>query len=1039
MSLVQIHHSEEVKAQSDLTIDQFLTDEIENESIQDLHYDLFVYMLCKLAIANSNSEYPFIDIQSYFSITKATHTEKSKVAYFEVMDAVADSKDTQLQLLQNLFAKFIKDQTTEYLLIEGDQKLYDVLQSLKYEYGRDLDWAIPFPGDWHMLKNYQLALMKPYFDAGLIDLAKAAGYPVPSIQACGQFKRTHHFLLEVWEAIYRVMVSQFFNQHKSPLRNDPLEFISEHIMANRMSFNSHTIQEIVSETQALELFDEFKTFIREVARTDCTWRFWVQFCFQDINAYIGLFLAIRSGDWNLRTASIKHMAPLFTAFDHPNYRKLISRHLADLLTMPQSVITMLQQGGFVISISGNPWHSVGIDEAHEMLINKACKMSVVRPSPEHINTVAHYLPYRTKAIENLASYLFPEEKKRDESSALSKNVKREHNVHCQIEVINSSGMLEYVSTDRGLMNPFNKKTASSQQSLDLLTFRDVGQQEFLNHITFTILKQPSTSTVVRKRRLQTFSLKKPTKRRITQLQKDRQLILSCMRKKIIWSHRTGIPINQAGEQFIALPLALCDHNGNPHKGQKSYMTKALVKRYKGTIVLNDFPQGWQPECCLLEGMFMINTSPIAGQTTFGDYGHFIIRRHVAPHFLKGSRELHLLFDNPGQLKNTPKTFKQKRRDALATIDIGHTCEDINESTRLPVKWRQNILNCQKCKRTLTCFLSLFILKHINRYLSPYQTLFVVGSFSDHLANTCWFVKGSNTPQPNPLYTCNAEETDTMLWLHADRTECSKILVISPDTDVYFIGLPLKCTQDKEIIVQISEMNSRDLKLLYMNRLIAALASDPDMASIPTSTHPNVLQTLFVVTGCDYISFFNGIGKATFLRCFYQHAQFITGFTQYTEGSLADTHMENNTHERGFLAFLQLIGTVYFKKHANAFEYDTPESHYKSFLCPDTDAKEQHSKWLEDIRKCTWERITLENEMVPSSEALWSHWLYSCWVLDMWRKGDRNMMHVIDISKCGWTVTDGTLSIEWDSKEKHCGATGCALVGYLICGGKEIEI
>ena len=118
------------------------------------------------------------------------------------------------------------------------------------------------------------------------------------------------------------------------------------------------------------------------------------------------------------------MAPLFTAFDHPNYRKLISRHLADLLTMPQSVITMLQQGGFVISISGNPWHSVGIDEAHEMLINKACKMSVVRPSPEHINTVAHYLPYRTKAIENLANYLFPEEKKRDESSALCKKCKK---------------------------------------------------------------------------------------------------------------------------------------------------------------------------------------------------------------------------------------------------------------------------------------------------------------------------------------------------------------------------------------------------------------------------------------------------------------------------------------------------------------------------------------------------------------------------------------------------------------------------------------
>ena len=290
--------------------------------MHDLHYELFVYMLNKSAVANSNSEYPFIDIQSYFNITRATHTEKSKVAYLEVMDAVSDTKETQLQLLQDLFAKFIHHQDREYLIIEGDQKLYDVLQSLKFEYGRELDWVIPFPGDWHMLKNYQIALMKPYFDAALKDLAKAAGYPTASIQVCGQFKRTHYFLMEVWEALYRVIISRFFGHYHSGSGKDTLELISERIMVNRTSFNSHTIKEIESEIKSLDLFEEFKTFVQKLARIDCTSRFWVQFLFQDLNAYVGLFLSIRSGDWNLRTASIKTMAPLFTAFDHANYRKL---------------------------------------------------------------------------------------------------------------------------------------------------------------------------------------------------------------------------------------------------------------------------------------------------------------------------------------------------------------------------------------------------------------------------------------------------------------------------------------------------------------------------------------------------------------------------------------------------------------------------------------------------------------------------------------------------------------------------------------------
>ena len=113
-------------------------------------------------------------------------------------------------------------------------------------------------------------------------------------------------------------------------------------MANKTKFNQETLTTIIFETESIcnRNFDEFKTFIQELACTDSTWRFWAQFVFQDAAAYVGLFLAIRSGDWYLRTACIKQMAPVFTAFDHANYQKLISRHLVDLLSMPQSILTV---------------------------------------------------------------------------------------------------------------------------------------------------------------------------------------------------------------------------------------------------------------------------------------------------------------------------------------------------------------------------------------------------------------------------------------------------------------------------------------------------------------------------------------------------------------------------------------------------------------------------------------------------------------------------------------------------------------------------
>ena len=187
-----------------MSLSDFGTGPRELEALASFELESFDYLLEKIAINNQLnpiSKTVVINFQDYLDLTTATHTERSEVGYVEVMDAGADRKDTMLDLIHNLHTKFIAGKSRDYLVIEGDQKLYGVLQELKCEYGNDLDWVIPMPGDWHLLMNFQKAIIKPYFDAGLKELAKAAGYPTASIQVCGQFKRTHQFLLEVWEAL----------------------------------------------------------------------------------------------------------------------------------------------------------------------------------------------------------------------------------------------------------------------------------------------------------------------------------------------------------------------------------------------------------------------------------------------------------------------------------------------------------------------------------------------------------------------------------------------------------------------------------------------------------------------------------------------------------------------------------------------------------------------------------------------------------------------------------------------------------------------
>ena len=92
------------------------------------------------------------------------------------------------------------------------QSLYDILKSLHYEYGEELNWLVPYPGDFHLLMYFQKA---------------SVGYPLPAIQACSQFKRTHCL---AWEAVYRAMILKvnptmnFLNNQAIPTENFPLHF-----------------------------------------------------------------------------------------------------------------------------------------------------------------------------------------------------------------------------------------------------------------------------------------------------------------------------------------------------------------------------------------------------------------------------------------------------------------------------------------------------------------------------------------------------------------------------------------------------------------------------------------------------------------------------------------------------------------------------------------------------------------------------------------------------------------------------------------------
>ena len=89
----------------------------------------------------------------------------------------------------------------------GDAKTYELLRKLKDEYGRDLNWLIRFPGDWHILKDFQSVVFKIFGHAELRSIAQKADVKEGTLRLlseCTNFKKTNVFLIQCFFGNYAI-------------------------------------------------------------------------------------------------------------------------------------------------------------------------------------------------------------------------------------------------------------------------------------------------------------------------------------------------------------------------------------------------------------------------------------------------------------------------------------------------------------------------------------------------------------------------------------------------------------------------------------------------------------------------------------------------------------------------------------------------------------------------------------------------------------------------------------------------------------------
>ena len=156
----------------------------------------------------------------------------------------------------------------------------------------------------------------------------------------------------------------------------------------------------------------------------------------------------------------------------------------------------MESGGFTVSITSREWHSVALDEAHEMCINKDLKSAVIRPSKAYLQKTSLFFNYRIKAFKNIIQQLFPTDLL--EHCKLNTIIdKIPHSRHCEENIQTMCTLIignkQFIIQDknRGLLNVFTNQVATPEQAHDMLSFRQIGLQAYQQYITTRILHTSS--------------------------------------------------------------------------------------------------------------------------------------------------------------------------------------------------------------------------------------------------------------------------------------------------------------------------------------------------------------------------------------------------------------------------------------------------------------------------------------------------------------------------------------------------------------------
>ena len=226
--------------------------------------------------------------------------------------AFTDRKDVILLALNKLESLFIKTKQLTDIVVSGDFKVYKLLCEINMDYGKKMDWLLPYLGEMHVLMNYLAGDLGRHWYAGV----KEVMGEVYKNKMLGRYTHTANATMLFSEACVRLFLESFMSSESSSIVHAIKTRLAEG--ANELA-KSEDKQNFFTKCKEAEefihpLLEELGRFVQKESAGNKTFASWVSLINNELVPFIALAVAGRTGNWKLRNAALKAMTPVLTLF-----------------------------------------------------------------------------------------------------------------------------------------------------------------------------------------------------------------------------------------------------------------------------------------------------------------------------------------------------------------------------------------------------------------------------------------------------------------------------------------------------------------------------------------------------------------------------------------------------------------------------------------------------------------------------------------------------------------------------------------------------